>query len=153
MTTAVDTNVLVYAHMPSFPQHEHARAFLHECLAHGGMVITPSILHEVVHIITDPRRFDPPVSMNEAVGLAQRYLQRTNVTCLSVDEEALRLAFELLEQHRLGCKRIADTLFAATLLRNGVRRLATYDADDFRVSGLELVIPAPASSARGAPRP
>jgi len=131
----LDTNVLVYAHMPGFPQHERVRAFLLEQLQrdHVSLVVTAMVLHEFVHVITDPRRFAPPVSMAEALALARGYLGRTNVECLTTDEPALLGAFALLERHGLGLKRIADTLLAATLLRHQVVDFATCNAADFRV--------------------
>jgi hypothetical protein len=41
-----------------------------------------------------------------------------------------------LRQHRLGRKRLLDTLLAATYHRAGVRRLATTDWRDFSVCGV-----------------
>ena len=81
-------------------------------LADEGMnlVITPVILHEFVHIVTDRKRFDPPVSMADALAVARVYLDHTNVECLSLDGQAIAGAFVLMEKHQLGRKRIADTL-------------------------------------------
>jgi predicted nucleic acid-binding protein len=46
------------------------------------------------------------------------------------------------ERHRLGRKRIADTLFAATLLTHGVTELITCNPSDFRIfEGLTLIDP------------
>ena len=143
--TGVDTTVLVYAHVPGFAQHAAARAFLRALLerSDAALAVTPMILHELVHVITDARRFDPPVPMGEALEVARRYLGRSNVECLAVDEEAMARALELLEQHQLGRRRVADCLLAATLLRHGVRELATYNPDDFRVfAELSVVVPA-----------
>ncbi|MCK7505631.1 MAG: PIN domain-containing protein [Desulfobacterales bacterium] len=145
MRTGVDTNVLVYAHVPGLPQHAAARAFLRARLEQ------PSTAHR-----RDPdgapragarhhrrRRFDPPVPMEEALEVARRYLGRSNVECLAVDEAAMAGALELLERHQLGRRRVADCLLAATLLRHGVTELATYNADDFRgFEGLTVVVPA-----------
>jgi predicted nucleic acid-binding protein len=40
---------------------------------------------------------------------------------------------ELMERHRLGRRRILDTALAATLEGAGIRRLATFNGDGFRV--------------------
>src|SRR5215213_4466240 len=122
MRRGIDTNVLIYAHMPESPHHEIVRSFLLGQLSDDDvtLVITPTILHELVHIVTDSRRFDPPLSMADALALARIYLAHTNVESISVDAPAAVSAFELIERHRLGRKRIADTLFAACLLRHGV---------------------------------
>lgn len=135
MRRGVDTNVLIYAHMPALPQHEVVRSYLLDQLAQDDvtLVVTPGILHELVHVITDGRRFDPPVAIKDALAVARGYLDRANVECLSVDESSLISTFELMERYQLGRKRIADTLFAASLLNGGVRELITCNLDDFRI--------------------
>ncbi len=95
--------------------------------------VTPNILHEFVHIVTDNRRFEPPLNMTEALAVARLYSGRSNVECLPVNETVLATAFDLLEHYQLGRKRIADTLFAASLLLHGVRDLITCNPRDFRV--------------------
>ncbi len=144
MKRGIDTSVLVYAHLPGLPDHESVRRYLHELVTDGEtiLVITPAVLHEFVRVVTDPRRFDPPVPFVEALTIGRRYLDRTNVECLALGEEALRAAFDLLERHRLGRKRIADTLFAATLLHHGVTEIATCNPGDFEgFTGLRVVDP------------
>lgn len=135
MRRGVDTNVLIYAHMPESPHHATVRRFLLDQLSRDDitLVITPAILHELVHIVTDGRRFDPPLSMSDALGLARIYLEHTNVECIRLDASAVADAFELIERHRLGRKRIADTLFAASLLSHGVHELITCNPGDFQL--------------------
>jgi len=131
----IDSNVLFQAHLPAFDRHELAHRYLHRQLALPGvtLVLTPLVLHEFVHVVTDGRRFDPPVAMTEALTLARGYLGRSNVECISTDEASLLLALDLMSRHTLGRKRIADTLFAATLLAHGVHRLVTFNVADFKV--------------------
>lgn len=135
MRRGLDTNVLIYAHMPDLPDHARVRSFLLGQLADEDviLVITPVILHEFVHIITDGRRFTPPVSMADALAVARVYLDHTNVECLSLDGQAVAGAFALIERYQLGRKRIADTLFAACLLDHGIHELITCNPDDFRI--------------------
>jgi predicted nucleic acid-binding protein len=140
----LDTNVLVYAHVPAMPGHGEVKRFLEEQLAQASttLVLTPLVLHELIHVLTDGRRFDPPVCMDEAIAIGRLYLGRANVEVLPVDEDALRLALELIERHRLGRKRIADTLLAATLLAHGVTELVTCNPEDFAVlSDLRVIDP------------
>ena len=144
MRRAVDTNVLIYGHMPSMRQHAVVRAFLHDLLRdpETTLVITPAVLHEFIHVVTDPRRFDPPVSMPEAVATARLYVGRSNIEILGTDEASLACALGLLEQHRLGRLRVADTIFAAMLISNDVSEIVTCNPDDFRVfERLKIVNP------------
>lgn len=99
----------------------------------ASLVIVPIVLHELVHVITDSRRFDEPVSIQESIALARLYLDRTNVECVAIDSPSMSSTFELMELHQLGRKRIADTLLVATLLRHGVQELMTCNVADFRV--------------------
>jgi hypothetical protein len=140
----IDTNVLIYAHLPAFPEHAASRAFLGEQLRRPDrtVVVTALVLHEFVHVVTDPRRFEPPLQMAEALAVARRYLGRSNVECLPVDEDGCVRMIDLLERHRLGRNRVADTLFAATFLTHGVRDLATCDPEGYRpFEELRLVDP------------
>ena len=150
MRCGIDTNVLIYAHLPVFPESETVRARLRAGLANDSwqFAVTASVLHEFVHVVTDPRRFDPPIAMVEALALAKGYLGRTNVDCLSIDARALHLALELLDTRRLGRKRIADTLLAATLLRHGVHAIMTCNPGDFAMfDQLALIDPRDANKA------
>jgi toxin-antitoxin system PIN domain toxin len=140
----VDTNVLIYAHMPALPDHAAVRRFLQAQLDDPDvtLVVTAGVLHELVHVITDPRRFEPPVPMAEALALARRYLGAANVECAAVDEEAVRIALDLLERHRLGRRRVADALLAGALMSAGVTELATCDAGGFApFEGLTTIDP------------
>ena len=114
--------MLVYAHLPSSPEQETVRSFLLTALRrkHTTFVITALVLHEFIHVVTDARRFQPPVPMAQAIALAQQYLGRSNIEYAVVDELALGLALDSPDSLRLGRKRIADTLLAATLLSRGV---------------------------------
>lgn len=133
MILGVDTNVLIYAHLPWEPAHELVRRYLTDKLADPDvtLAVTPTILHEFVHVITDPRRFDPPVTMSEALAIARLYVNRSNVVCLAIDEQVVSDAFRLLERHGFGRKRIADTLLVATWQCNGVRDFLTCDTRHF----------------------
>ena len=144
MKRGLDTNVLVYAHVASLPEHGVVREYLAGQLARRDvtLVVTPPVLHEFVHVVTNPRRFEPPVAMGEALALARLYLGRANVECVATDAEALAEALALVERHRLGRERLGDTLLAATLLRHGVRQLVTCNPGDFEAfPALQLVDP------------
>ena len=144
MRYGLDTNVLIYAHLPVFGESEEVRGYLQRGLADDRcrFSLTAIVLHEFVHVVTDARRFDPPVVMAEALEIARSYLNRTNVECLPVDERSVRSALDLLDAHRLGRRRIADTLLASTLLTHGVTTIVTCNPADFaRFDGLAVVDP------------
>lgn len=55
MKRGVDTNVIIYAHMPESPHHAEVRSFLLDQLSRDDvtLVITPVILHGLT--LFDPR--------------------------------------------------------------------------------------------------
>ena len=133
MRRGIDTNVLVYAHLPAFSEHTRVRAHLQAQLAARdvSVVLTPLVLHEFIHVVTDPRRFSPPLTMEQATAVVRGYLGKSNVEVVPIDEGALRLALLFLERHHLGRKRIADALLAAALLAHDVDAIVTCNPGDF----------------------
>ncbi len=133
MKIAVDSNILIYAHVARFPEHDRARSWLLEQLELPDitLVTTPLLLNELVHVITDPRRFEPPVPVREALEISRNWIGRSNVECLSIDEEATAIAFDLIDRHSLGRSRLADTLLVGTMLVHDVTVLATRNTRDF----------------------
>lgn len=130
----IDTNVLIHAALPSLPGHAAVRRYLEALLdSQAILVVTPAILHELLHVVTDPRRFEPALTMEQAVALARSFVGRGNVEILAADEVATALALDWVERFRLGRKRLADTLLAAVLSTQGVRRLVTLNGRDFQL--------------------
>jgi predicted nucleic acid-binding protein len=122
-------------------RHRAARRFVaREARRSNLLGITPQVLAELVHVTTDPRRFERPLSMRGAVDLARRLWTAPEVARILPTSGSFVRACELLAQHRLGRKRILDTMLAAILEGASVARLATLNGADFRVfSFLEVV--------------
>jgi toxin-antitoxin system PIN domain toxin len=133
MKIAVDANILIYAHVARFAEHESARGWIQRQLELPDvtLVTTPLILQELIHVITDPRRFSPPVPVREALEISRNWIGRSNVECLSIEEEATAVAFDLIDRHGLGRSRLADTLLVGTMLVHDVTVLATRNKRDF----------------------
>lgn len=93
MRCGIGTNVLVYAHLPVFPESETVRDRLRAPLADKSwqFALTASVLHEFVHVVTDPRRFDPPVAMVEAQSSLHRLI--LDVLALILDQGATARVF------------------------------------------------------------
>ncbi len=56
-------------------------------------------------------------------------------------DDSTRLAFDWLQRHQLGRKRILDTQLAATLWSAGIQRLVTSNPADFAPLGFETLVP------------
>lgn len=144
MILALDTDVLVSWALTGAPRHQTVRAMvareLREPDASIGLV--PQVVFEFLHVVTDSRRFESPLSMPAAIELARDLWSAREVTHIVPTPTVATRAFDLLVHLRLGRKRILDTALAATLEAAGVRRLATFNVGDYAIFPfLDLVTP------------
>lgn len=143
---AVDTDVLVSWAVAGADRHAEARRLLEREIAWRGqrLGLAAQVLYELIHVVTDRRRFSEPLSMEDALDLAEGLWIAPETERIAAPPMVLARATELLRRHGLGRKRILDTALAATLESAGVERLATWNARDFEPFGfLELVSAAP----------
>lgn len=138
-----DTTFLVQLELREVPEHAAAHALLQrEVLLPGvPLGLAPQVLAEFIHVVTDPRRFQAPLSMEVALAKARFWWQAAEVRPLLPTVEATALALDWLERHRLGRKRILDTQLAALLWCHGVRSVITTNAADFRQFGFTVIAP------------
>lgn len=132
---ALDTDVLVgWLHQES-EHHRASRRLIELELADGRnrLGLTAQVVFEVVHVITDPRRFEAPLPIEEATRLVDLLWQSPDSDRVPAPPRILPRTLELMREHRLGRKRILDTALAATLETAGIRRLATWNPKDYKV--------------------
>jgi predicted nucleic acid-binding protein len=132
---ALDTDVVISWLMAGSSRHAVVRSAVEgELRRSGGAVaLVPQTLHEVLHVATDPRRFERPLPMKEALQLVRLLWEARDVVRIQPGPQVPLRTLELMERHHLGRKRILDTALAATLEGAGIRRLATFNGDDFRL--------------------
>ncbi len=135
MILALDTDVLVHWVMRGALQHAAARALLtQEVRTRGGRIgLVPQVVFEFLHVVTDARRFPNPLTMPQAIQQVRALWEAPETTSLVPAPTVMVRTAELLETFRLGRKRILDTALAATLEGAQVRRLATFNGDDYRI--------------------
>lgn len=144
MILGVDTDILVTWVMRGTPLHTAVRRFVeHEIQDQGSLLgLTPQVIQEFLHVTTDPRRFEHPLAMPEALRICRSLGSSREVQWILPSPEALPRTLDLLDQFKLGRKRILDTALAATLECAGVQRLMTLNRRDYEVFPfLELVGP------------
>jgi len=143
MTLALDTDFLVNWLIEGTPLHEEASFLVtNEVRKDGALGLVPQVLYEFVHVGTDPRRFERPFSMDEAIARARSLWDAPEVVRIVPGSMVPHRSMELLSRFSLGRKRILDTALAATLEAAGVRRLATFNGKDYQVFPfLEIVTP------------
>jgi predicted nucleic acid-binding protein len=141
--TGLDCNILVQLALSDHPAHGATMAAVQAEVQSGNRLVFPTlVINEFLHVITDVRRFSPPLTMIEALDWAENFLTNPAVGLLEPTTESLRQTLRWLRQFNLGRKRILDTNLAAIFHSAGVRRLLTSNPSDFAVFGVfEIVTP------------
>ncbi len=134
MLHGLDTTFLVQVAVSQHPGHAAARSLLDRLLTSGDtFALAPQVLAEFVHVTTDEKRFEHPLTSQRALDCALAWWNAAEVVQIFPGAEATRLFFLWMKQHRLGRKRILDTQLAATYYHAGVRSILSTNARDYRV--------------------
>jgi predicted nucleic acid-binding protein len=134
----VDTSFLVALAVREHPSHGNCRR-LFESEIQGGegtMAVAAQVLAEFCHVVSDPRRFERPLEMAEAVELCEQWWNAQECRPVPVDAEVGALFLTWMVEFGLGRKRLLDTLLAASYHASGVKRLASTDWRDFERYGV-----------------
>ena len=80
MIHGVDTSFLVATELASHARHNSSRTLLQRLTQAGdNLALTPQVLAEFVHIVTDPRRCSTPLSTPPALERAELVWNATQV--------------------------------------------------------------------------
>jgi toxin-antitoxin system PIN domain toxin len=139
----VDANILVYAFNADVPQHAASRALIEASrLPSGTLYVTSQILCEFYSIITNVRRFPQAVSPFDAVRILSALLALPGLVVLPAPASVVANWMQLLQRQPVTGGDIFDLQIVATMLANGIARIYTFNADDFKVfPGLTVVTP------------
>jgi toxin-antitoxin system PIN domain toxin len=138
---AVDANLLVYAHVTSYPQHEAARSWLEDQLTRAPRVGLPwSSLLAFVRLVTNPRLFTEPESITEAWGQVASWLDAEPAWTPVPTARHREILSSCLTQPGLRANDVPDAHLAAVAVEHGLR-LATSDSGFARFPGLEWFNP------------
>lgn len=124
------------------PRHAVVRRLIESEVREQGasLALTPQVVHEFLHVATDPKRFAIPLPMEDAIRRISILWDADEVVRIPFSPDVLPRTLELLKEFKLGRKRILDTALAASLELAGVRRLVTFNRKDFSIfSFLEIV--------------
>jgi predicted nucleic acid-binding protein len=143
MTHGIDTGFLVAVEVAEHPAHQSARRILKELRAAGHLFgLAPQVLAEFIHVVTDPKRFSQPLDMETALSRADLWWNSPEVTPLPSAGSAVRHFFDWMRLHRLGRKRILDTLLAASFREACIHSILTTNERDFTVlGGFQCIVP------------
>jgi predicted nucleic acid-binding protein len=134
MIIGLDTSFLVQLDVVGHPGHQRARTLRDHRLDIGDrFALAPQVLAEFVQVVTGARRFERPLSVEAALARADAWWNADEVSPIYPNEHTTSRFLTWLREHRLGRKRLLDTLLAATYLTNEVKAIVTANARDYGV--------------------
>lgn len=124
-----DVNVLVNAARDAAPHHAVCRAWLDGALAGGGALgISELVLSAVVRILTNPRAFQPALTLKQALEFTEALLAHPSVIRLRPGEGHWRIFSTLCEGSHATANAVADAYHAALAIEHGAEWI-TLDRD------------------------
>ena len=133
----VDANLLVYAHVASFPQHERARTWLDDRINAAAPVGIPwPSLLAFVRIVSNPRIFDRPVAVSTAWLQVESWLATRSVWVPLPTERHQEVLSPLMASAEGRANLVPDAHLAALAIEHGLVLCST-DGDFARFDGLE----------------
>lgn len=140
--TAIDTNLLVYAHRARTPQHRAARRAVERAAAAGRWGFAVASLAEFWAVATHPASEGRPSTPVEAAAYLQALVAAGAEVWEPGDGFGTRLA-QLAADLDVTAPRIFDLQIALTVFERGATELWTADTRFVKLPGLRLVNPIP----------
>lgn len=132
-----DVNVLVYALRSDLPHHAESRAWLDQTIdTQVRFALSPLVLSAVVRIVTNPRSFAQPSTLDEAFGFCRELLELPTVHRIDPSERHWSIFERLCMETETHGRRVSDVWHAALAIDWGCEWI-TYDRDFARFPGLK----------------
>ena len=133
----IDANLLVYAHVTSFAQHEKARAWLDDRINGAAPVGLPwPSLLAFARIISNPRIFDRPATVSAAWAQVESWLAAKSVWIPLPTDRHQQILGPILANTESRANLVPDAHLAALAIEHGLQLCST-DGDFARFRGLE----------------
>lgn len=131
-----DVNVLVYAHREDAPRHDDYRRWLEDVLrspeAYG---LSDLVLSGFLRVVTHPRIFDPPSSLEAALQFVSEVRDRPNRISVAPGPRHWQIFRQLCQHQRARGNLVPDAYLAALAIESGSEWITT-DRDFARFSEL-----------------
>ena len=131
----VDTTFLIDLEIADSPRHEAAVKLFNKWLGekHTVLAIYNQSFLEFQHVISDSKRFNSPLTMEEAIERSWFWINQERIKIIYPTESSLKRALLWANMYKLGRKRIQDTNMAAAFAEAGVSELWTANPADFEI--------------------
>jgi toxin-antitoxin system PIN domain toxin len=137
----VDTNLLVYAHVPALAQHAPARRWLEQSLSEDEAVgLAWASVLGFLRVVTNPRIFRVPLLLDRAVAVVDDWLEQQAVEIILPTPRHWSTLRQMLTAGQAGGPMATDAHLAALSLEHGAT-VYTTDRDFSRFPGVRVVNP------------
>jgi toxin-antitoxin system PIN domain toxin len=132
-----DVNVLVYAHREdSTRDHaQYAQWVTHLATGPEPFALSVLVLAGLVRIVTNPRIFHRPSTLDEVFGFTEQLLARPKARVVAPGPQHLEIFEQLCRDSSAAGKLVADAQHAAVAIEHGCTMVST-DSDMDRFPGL-----------------
>jgi toxin-antitoxin system PIN domain toxin len=136
-----DVNLLLYAVVTAFPQHEAAHTWWEETINSAAEIgLASPAIFGFIRIATNPRVLSPPLPVEAATGYISTWLSQPNISHLLPGPRHIEIAFGLLVGVGTGVNLTTDVQLAAIALEYDAE-IYSNDADFARFPGLRHLNP------------
>jgi uncharacterized protein len=114
-----DVNLLLYAHVTTFPEHAPAKRWW-EGLMNGRVevgVAAPA-LFGFIRLISNPRVFERPLAVGAAIARVEEWFSRPHVHFVQPGPQHLKIAFALLREVGVAANLTTDAQLAALAIEH-----------------------------------
>jgi toxin-antitoxin system PIN domain toxin len=131
-----DVNLLLYAVVSAFPQHQGARAWWEETVNSSAEIgLTSPAIFGFIRIATNPRVLPQPLSVDAATGYVSAWLGQPNISHLIPGPRHVEIALSLLHSVGTGGTLTTGVQLAAYAFEYDADMLSN-DTDFARFPGL-----------------
>ena len=136
MRILLDTNILVHAYNKSSPYQKIASGVIKKAMQ--GKIeayLTPQVLYEFFAIVTNSKRVEHPMSLDEAADLCAELWECREIEKVDPTPLAPKEVFKLVKELKLSKGRVFDCVLAITAKENKLEVIYTENVDDFKNYG------------------
>lgn len=137
----VDANILLYAEDSLHPRNREAREWWDDQLSGSSSVcLCWTVLSAFIRIGTNPRVFESPLSLEQAVARVQSWLGQPCARVVRPTDRHWTVFQQMLSEGQAVANLVTDAHLAALAIEHGCR-LASTDSDFARFSKLKWMNP------------
>jgi predicted nucleic acid-binding protein len=132
-TYLIDTNIIVYAFNVDSKYHEKSLKIIEDSL--NGIIdasIAEKTLYEFFAVVTDERRVEFPLSINEAKKIINVVLS-SKIKILYSNNKSLNKSLDIAEKYLIKKQDIFDLVLVGIMIENEIENIITVNDKHFKI--------------------